>query len=466
MGGLLSTFRTELPLELRVLQQHAVRLLDLPPEIILEVTYYLSQDDIKHLRAVCKYLDATLLATFGNRYFGRLHLIPTPTSLDILTQISTQGRLSDHVRELCICSSIYQFWGPRQTRARAGARWTKPQLRVLSETERPCPDPSSPEQEAANVCAELVRGEQFREQLTTALRSLKVQRIEVQGWPRNPSLVLGLTELIDTTGKNPFEDNFSGISPAWEYETLDMVTRMTELVFSAVKGSDTPLLAMIVDRIQIDQLKLTPDLGSNLLHLKHVEFSIALSDQSLQFSDQKRRFDLFTLVNRLPRLEQLSVSNCPYTKNDWVPLNDALMHIHPQKVRRLCLGLFWDAAPQVVDYLNNSLPNLQDLELQFTTSKDGNKAWNEMFSGLRDVLSLEHLSIDVDGHIFEFYKNDDIDSTLVWLAENMPDHWKKCIDEEDSEDEEAEEPDQEREGQEEEIEYRRGPGQFSSMDLF
>ncbi len=39
MGGLLSTFRTELPLEVRVLQQHAVRLLDLPPEIILEVTY-------------------------------------------------------------------------------------------------------------------------------------------------------------------------------------------------------------------------------------------------------------------------------------------------------------------------------------------------------------------------------------------------------------------------------------------
>ncbi|KEQ85213.1 hypothetical protein M438DRAFT_391230 [Aureobasidium pullulans EXF-150] len=266
MGGLLSTFRTELPLE--------------------------------HLRAVCKYLDATLLATFGDRYFGRLHLIPTPTSLDILTQISTQGR----------------FWGPRQTRARAAVRRTKPQLRVLSETERPYPDPSSPEQEVANVCAELVRGEQFREQLTTALRSLKVQRIEVQGWPRNPSLVLGLTELMHTTGRNPFEDNFSGISPAWEYETLNMVTRMTELVFSAVKGSDTPLLAMIVDRIQIDQLKLTPDLGSNLLHLKHVEFSIALSDQSLQFSDQKRRFDLFTLVNHLLCLEQLSLSNCPYTR--------------------------------------------------------------------------------------------------------------------------------------------------------
>ncbi|KAH0287591.1 hypothetical protein M436DRAFT_78075 [Aureobasidium namibiae CBS 147.97] len=437
MGGSLSTqVPTRLPSDLSESRQHTACFMDLPREIVLEVTSYLSRDEIKTLRGVCKDLDDTLLATFGDRFFSRLHLLPTSASLDILTQISTQPRLNAHVRELRICSSIYQFWGARETQVRPRDIWTRPQLRVLSETARPFPDPSSPTQEAANLCAELVRGERFREQLTGALRNLRVARIEVQEWPRDPSLVLGRKDLMRFTDKDPFEDNFMGIRPAWEYQKIDMVTRMTEVVFSAVRDSGTPLAAMIVDRIQVDQLKLALNLGYDLLHLKHLEIGLKISDQSLQLSDTSRRFDLFTLIDELPCLEHLSLSNFPGTAKDRIQLTDALIHINPQRVKKLCLGVFWGSSPQVLHFLGRSVPDLQDLSLRYAVRLEDNKAWEAMFSELRGILCLQRLRIDIDGFTFEACdKDDNIDSTLAWLAENTPDNLIRYKDPEDSEDE-------------------------------
>jgi hypothetical protein len=275
-------------------QQHPAYLLNLPPEVTLELTSYLPNHEIKTLRAVCKYLDKTLLATFGTRYFNRLHLIPTPNSLDILRQISEHPRLKGYVRELRVCASIYQFWGIWQTRLRPGVTWTRPQLRVLSEGLLPYSDASSAEQQSANVCAELVCGGRFQEQLTTALRDLGVEKIGVQVYPRNACpIVLGLKALMKITERDPFEDNASGIWPTWDYET-NMVTRMTTIVFSAVRDSGTPLSALYVDKIQLDRLRLPLNLGTNLLHLKHLDLTIGFSDPNLGGSNPETRFDLFT----------------------------------------------------------------------------------------------------------------------------------------------------------------------------
>ncbi|KAI5205799.1 hypothetical protein E4T39_02782 [Aureobasidium subglaciale] len=412
-----------------VTPRYAAGLCNLPTEIVLEISSHLSTDDFKQLRNVCKRLDAALLASFGKSHFARLHLMPTSVSLAILTRISTEGRLGAY------------FWGARQTGARPEVRWTKPRLRVLKELERPFSSPSSPEEEIANVCVELVRGDGFRNPLTEILKGLCVQRIEVQAWPRYPllahglkrlakvpSLTLGLKDVTQSTGRNPFEGNFSGIRPAWEYETMNMVTRMTNIVLSAVRDSGMPLVAMITDKIQIDLLKFSSGLEHGLSHLKNLEFSIDLSDQSLRFSNPTNRFDIFALVNELPSLDHLGLF--AYGEQSWLHLDDALMHVRSRTVTKLRLGLLWDAVPQLVPFLRHSLPSLRDLKLEFTISLPGNKAWNELFSALREDLSLDRLMIDIDGHEFESFTSDQIDSTLVWLAENMPDHWKGYISEE------------------------------------
>ncbi|KAI5210939.1 hypothetical protein E4T38_01572 [Aureobasidium subglaciale] len=260
------------------------------------------------------------------------------------------GDATSHIKELCIYSSVYQLWGARLPYAPTGGEWVPPKSRILSEIEHPFPDASSPQQEATNVAVKLVRGRDFRNQLAAALKGPTVQRIEVQSWPRYSlpnalSSTLGLSDPTRATGINPFKDNFRGVSPAWEYEIINMVTRMTEMVLSAVKDSATPVNALIIDRIQIDQLNLSFGLGHSLSYLRHLKVSIAPSDQSLQFSDLGTRDELFALINELPCLDQLALFNNPYTKNNWLHLNDALMHIQPQRVRKFSLGILQDAEP-------------------------------------------------------------------------------------------------------------------------
>ncbi|KAI5262794.1 hypothetical protein E4T47_09191 [Aureobasidium subglaciale] len=364
---------------------------------MLEVSSYLPTDDFKRLRGICRDLDAALLTTFGRRHFHRLHLMPTPTSLAILNQISRHDRLGTYVKELCICSSVYQFWGARLPYVSTGGKWVRPKSRILSETEHPFPDASSPQEEATHVAVEL---------LAAALESLRVQRIEVQSWPRYslpsvPSSTLGLSDLIRLTGINSFKDNFCGVSPAWVYGTINMVTRMTEIVLSAVKGSATPINALIIDRIQIDQLNLPFGLGHSLSYLKHLEVSIVLSDQSLQFSDLEKRYDSFRLINKLPRLDQLALFNNPYSKENRLHLNDALMHLQPQRVEKLSLGLLQDAVPQIVPFLIRSMPLPRNLKLRLTLSSKGLRAknpWNELFTALLNNLTLDRLVIDIDNH--------------------------------------------------------------------
>jgi hypothetical protein len=99
MGGSLSALTAKLPSKSLVSPQQPTYLSNLSPEIITEVASYCSKDEIKALRGVCRCLDNTLLATFGSRFLGRLHLIPTPASLDILTQVSGHPRLNANVRE-------------------------------------------------------------------------------------------------------------------------------------------------------------------------------------------------------------------------------------------------------------------------------------------------------------------------------------------------------------------------------
>jgi hypothetical protein len=166
------------------------------------------------------------------------------------------------------------------------------------------------------------------------------------------------------------------------------------------------------------------------------------------------------LINQLPCLEDLSLSDHSDTKTDWRYSSQALLHLHPPKIKKFRLGLIWDTSSQIVNFLSHAVPKLQKLELRYTLHVDDNKAWNKMFMALRDVLCVRSLRIDINGHVFDADRKEDIEATLSWLAENMPDHWKIYKDSDDSEDGESEEMDREVEGLRH---YRRGFGRSPDM---
>lgn len=426
----------------QITQPRIAYLLGLPMETILTVASYLPTGDTCSLRLVCKVLDGILLKVFARQHFTRLYLMPTLDTLQTLISIAESERLSRYVHELCICSSIYQH-GVAHIQERP---WTDPTVsrpRVIKANHCPYPCTVLPWQLAANHAADFVRFRGFQAQLTTALHRLQIRRIEIQEWPRRPTLPLGLSRLIRQTGKDPFKDVFLGIRPAWEYTTPNMVTCVTNGVLSAVLDSRTPLSSLVIDRVQGDQIKVAHRSGHSLDHLRFFKISIALSNQKLHtlLSDQNSCFDIFTLINGSPHLEHLALYSTPYTRSSGLHLNEALQCIDPRGIQKLSLGMFWDATPQLVPFLKGFDTNLRDLELIFTVSSDESKPWNDMFSKLRAVLSLEHLHIDIDAHIFDAHGNDEIEFTLTWLAESMPDHWAKLeeTEEEDGSEEEQDE---------------------------
>ncbi|KAI4673761.1 uncharacterized protein J4E84_010992 [Alternaria hordeiaustralica] len=78
------------------------RLLDLPAEIIGNISDYLDDQDLINVRRVCRALTAHSVNAFGQRFFGHLVVILHPTSLMTLFEISRHKTLSIYVHQVTV----------------------------------------------------------------------------------------------------------------------------------------------------------------------------------------------------------------------------------------------------------------------------------------------------------------------------------------------------------------------------
>lgn len=78
------------------------RLLDLPAEIIGDVSNHLADEDLINVRRVCRALTAHSTNAFGQRFFNHLVVILHPTSLGTLLEICRHPMLSRYVHELTV----------------------------------------------------------------------------------------------------------------------------------------------------------------------------------------------------------------------------------------------------------------------------------------------------------------------------------------------------------------------------
>lgn len=279
------------------------------------------------LRSTCRYMDAVILDKFGKKVFSRLFVMPTKFSLQLLLEVARDKRIKHFVKELYICCSIYQDCGSRYTSpgdprfARANVTISSP--RMLQENENPYPEPTSAEEEATNEAVDLVRRGSFQKQLTIPLQLLRITSLEIHTYwqMRYPQtslfLVLGRSQLTQSTGRDSFEGPQSKPRRTWEYASfeqdgpMDMVTCMTNAVLSAIEASDTPLQNLTLPKFQIDKLQISPNLDQNLRLLQRLRIDIGLSvsrrDYHL-FPSQLSKPNMFTMINDLPCLEHLELS--------------------------------------------------------------------------------------------------------------------------------------------------------------
>ncbi|ELR08963.1 hypothetical protein VC83_05960 [Pseudogymnoascus destructans] len=74
----------------------------MPLEVFLEVSSYLSTPDLGSLRLTCKYAEASLFETFGREFFSKRQFMLSETSLQVLIDISNHQRLSQFLGHVII----------------------------------------------------------------------------------------------------------------------------------------------------------------------------------------------------------------------------------------------------------------------------------------------------------------------------------------------------------------------------
>lgn len=409
----------------------------LPPETILEIASYLLQSDVQTLRSTCRYMDILLLETFGKHRFKSLYVLPTPRALDTLIRIAHNKRLSHHVQELVICAAFHQ--GMKTLYRERPAHDSAYYLHLLEDTALPFPEDWT-SRRAVNEAVSFVRCGKFGKKFLAALRNLKVKRIEIQAWPRraqsnDSTPVLGLWWLKQLTGHDPFQGGSSEPSRGWEYKETDMMTCMTRSVISAASGSRTPFSALVMDKIQIDKVALDARLlsGRTFEDLTRLDLHITSSEpRTTTPAIAQEHMKLITMINNLPRLSCLSLSNLPYhNERTLLPLNGFIPHLRPRNVHTLSLDVIDGACQELPALCSALVAPLSTLRLGFRLYKDfSNAPWNNLFSQLQEVLvSLEHLEISIGSEEYHAGGREKIDQMLQWLARHVQEDW-----EEDSED--------------------------------
>ncbi|OBT76699.1 hypothetical protein VF21_03876 [Pseudogymnoascus sp. 05NY08] len=76
--------------------------LQIPLEVFLQVSFYLSTPDLGSLRLTCKHAEASLFETFGREFFSKRQFMLSETSLQVLIDISNHQRLSQFLSHVII----------------------------------------------------------------------------------------------------------------------------------------------------------------------------------------------------------------------------------------------------------------------------------------------------------------------------------------------------------------------------
>jgi hypothetical protein len=89
----------------------ATTLLELPPELVINIFQYLDDDDFFAARVVGKHLERASFSTFGKRFFRKKGYMITTASLDVLQHVASHEELRPYVQHVWFNPDCYTF-GP------------------------------------------------------------------------------------------------------------------------------------------------------------------------------------------------------------------------------------------------------------------------------------------------------------------------------------------------------------------
>lgn len=281
-------------------------ILDLPPELNAMVMEYLEYEDICLLRASCKQLEHQTFAKFVSR-FRQIVILPQASVLHELCDFSQHQRLSRHVHTIEIVSDVFMDCDVYR-----GVKW------LAGDTE-PYGDPSSEWELCANEFANLINSGTLCVTLETVLSNLSGCRIYAHC---ASSLLLdkqrawGYGRLMTRLGVRKDDLKNTCRSRCWDYEDINVLTRISTSLVEASMGTSAQSLALA---FHVDRARPSSSLrrmsSTSLRSLQSLRLELSSSEASLQ---EKSRASwnfgggLQRIIDSSPQLRVLGLA-----QNEW-----------------------------------------------------------------------------------------------------------------------------------------------------
>jgi hypothetical protein len=231
----------------------AATLLELPPELVVNIFQYLADDDFFAARVASKHLERASFSTFGKRFFRKKGYMITTASLDVLQNIASHEELRPYVQHVWFNPDCYTF-GPQLFLPGYFDDWD-----AVDTADRYSDDPeiNRKNHEAHTACMDdhhgLIRSDRtLADKLTSAFSSLP--NLKTVGMRRsdqhNP---WGWRTLKDAIGRDPRE---LGDLP-WIHQTgASGPTLLYAALMKALDTSGAAIQRLYTDAIEIDLISL------------------------------------------------------------------------------------------------------------------------------------------------------------------------------------------------------------------
>ena len=289
-------------------------ILDLPPELIVNIISLLDNKDVFNTRLGNKYIESSSLPYFGKRFFRKKGYLVTTPSLNVLKSIVNHDELRKYVQHVWFNPDCYTFIEPEC----APDEEMNDDGEVIERTDELFEE-DRVKYEAFTECimdhGKLLSTPKLAEDLTDVFS--KLPNLVAIGMRRSEDhSPWGWTKLKETIGEDP---RVIGRIPAGPKYFLQAPTKLFVAIMYAVAEANVELKRLYTDVVEIDNI-LPEDLPQDLLNracrsLLYLEFNAARAwlNQSPTGSYNTARDEsdwgegLLRLVNAVPHLLELGL---------------------------------------------------------------------------------------------------------------------------------------------------------------
>ncbi|KAF1344714.1 hypothetical protein BDV97DRAFT_393253 [Delphinella strobiligena] len=376
-------------------------ILDLPPELTLNLASFLEREDLGSLRLTCKQLNQHFFDCWVEEGFAEICILPTAHALDRLHDLSKNDKIRRAVRCITIPGTIFRNIEPWDPWVDSVAFPCEAQPAEQVTTSVPFENRLYTWQRCVNEYVQQLRSGALGFMLRRALQAFSGIEISVLYEPSKREkdiTVLGRSDLVKKTGLDPWrsdtgEEGWYIKEPMAETviasNVLDICSSLSVTSLTLHSIEPCHMEALNMSHVEIERCFV----GLRTLHIKLADVPGHANDEGL-----------YKFLNALPNLEHLNFCISGYEHRPIALLCDvAVPFLVSLKLDSTYRSFRWSDLADLSGFLDYSAQTLRSLSLNnFEVDLEADErantgvqkqVWAILLLQLQDEFSLEYLFI-------------------------------------------------------------------------